>query len=72
MVSIIVPKIGREGAFTIAMLSWVVCGAILLSMTWTVERDEAKVYVENYRQFSLTIHKVKTAVRDCAGRGIVL
>lgn len=46
LVSIIVAKRGREEAFTIAMLSWLACGAILLSISCTVKRDEAKVCAE--------------------------
>lgn len=46
MVSILVAKRGREEAFTIAILAWLVCGAILLSIAWTVKRDETKVCVE--------------------------
>ena len=46
LVSMIVAKRGREEAFTIAMLAWFVCGAILLSISCTVKRDEAKVWAE--------------------------
>ncbi|CAN0121241.1 unnamed protein product, partial [Hapterophycus canaliculatus] len=43
LVSVLVASRGREDAFTLATLAWLVCGAMLLAMTFTVHRDEQKV-----------------------------
>ena len=43
LVSLIVAKSGRERAFAVVLLAWLGCGVILLSMAFTVQRDEAKV-----------------------------
>lgn len=43
IVSVIVAQLGREQAFTVAILSWILCGLILLAMAWTVRADELKV-----------------------------
>ena len=45
LVSLIVVRKGREKAFTMVLLAWLGCGVILISMAFTVQRDEAKVCV---------------------------
>ncbi|CAM9778721.1 unnamed protein product [Ascophyllum nodosum] len=50
LVSLIVVRKGREKAFTMVLLAWLGCGVILISMAFTVQRDEAKVqaYLKEY------------------------
>eukprot|EP00903_Cladosiphon_okamuranus_P006010 g5930.t1 len=43
LVSLLVVMHGREDAFTIATLAWLACGALLLLMMATFQRDEQKV-----------------------------
>ena len=43
LVGLVVAKKGREKALTIDLLAWSGCRVILMSMAFTVKRDEAKV-----------------------------
>ena len=66
LVSLIVAKSGRDKVFAVVLLAWLGCGVLLLSMAFTVQRDEAKVCaVKTPRKSVVDNQDPTTVVKIC-------